>query len=77
MSSPEAISNLEQVIWLLIAFGWGVVRIVWDLSQEGSLVGHWTFGQVVAVVLLAAPFITMMQYFNKGMHLCSRPPPPT
>ncbi|CAG8129941.1 unnamed protein product [Penicillium nalgiovense] len=58
-------SVLFEVIWLLIAFGWGVVRIVWDLSQEGSLVGHWTFGQVVAVVLLAAPFITMMQYFNK------------
>ncbi|OQE32559.1 hypothetical protein PENFLA_c001G09056 [Penicillium flavigenum] len=58
-------SVLFEVIWLLVAFGWGIVRILWDLSQEGSLVGHWTFGQVVAVVLLAAPFITMMQYFNK------------
>jgi hypothetical protein len=60
LSPAEVISNLGQMIWLLVAFGWGMVHILWDLSQEGSLVGHWIFGQVVAVVLLAAPFITMM-----------------
>ncbi|KAJ5952525.1 uncharacterized protein N7479_010938 [Penicillium vulpinum] len=58
-------SVLFEVIWLLIAFAWGIWQLVNNLNQLGSLVGDWTFGQVVAVVLLAAPLITMMQYFNE------------
>lgn len=29
--------------------------------------GNWTFGQVVSLVLLATPLVTLLGYFDRGM----------
>ncbi|KAJ5183820.1 hypothetical protein N7492_001436 [Penicillium capsulatum] len=65
-----------EVGWLLLAFGWGISRLMNtinyqkytpDLKIEDDDSGDWSFGQVVAMVLLAAPIITILEYFDHSM----------
>lgn len=56
--------------WLIVAFTWGMLRLAFVLygveDGFGSNPGNWTFGQLVSVLLLAAPLITMVGYFDHG-----------
>ncbi|KAJ5630335.1 uncharacterized protein N7484_010435, partial [Penicillium longicatenatum] len=64
-----------EVAWLCAAFSWGVsnvVRTFDSLSRETSnsvvesRMSDWTFGQVISVVLLAAPLLAIIEYFSSG-----------
>lgn len=58
-----------KVWWLIISFTWGILNI-WLL--EGTAIGVrepdsqvWTFGQVMAMVILLAPIIGLTEgYFS-------------
>ncbi|KAJ5538397.1 hypothetical protein N7494_007876, partial [Penicillium frequentans] len=65
---------ISDVAWLIIAFAFGIARVIGTIYRpekmglEASLTGFndWSFGQVAAVVLLAAPLITIIEYFKEG-----------
>ncbi|PYI23984.1 hypothetical protein BO99DRAFT_428251 [Aspergillus violaceofuscus CBS 115571] len=65
-------SMLAEIIWLLVAFVWGVFRLffgIWatecPVGFPGGGEGDWTFGQVIALVLIAGPVLTIIQSFYK------------
>lgn len=71
-----------QIFWLLVAFAWGIIRLMsllkvtHRLFQKGFKVSQnensqWGFGQVVAIVLLAVPLITFIEAFGEGTALPS------
>lgn len=60
-----------------MAFVWGIWRVYLHLQypkdrfEHGTVLfsvgrGDWTFGQIVSVTLLAAPLITIIEYFDHG-----------
>ena len=56
-----------------MAFFWGVYRLILLLPLAGQAKdpgdddnSDWSYGQVVSVVLLAAPLVTMIGYFDSG-----------
>ena len=59
-------ANISQVWWLLITFVWGILNLLSaiNVSQLGS--DDWTFGQVVAVLSLATPLLTVFEYLYPG-----------
>ncbi|KAJ6012353.1 hypothetical protein N7522_002708 [Penicillium canescens] len=70
-------SMFAEVLWLFIAFIWGILRLMAalnDTPKEQDLWtmptshqrGDWTFGQVVSLVLLAAPFINLLEYLDQN-----------
>ncbi|KAJ5797788.1 uncharacterized protein N7503_007084 [Penicillium pulvis] len=67
-------SVTTEVAWLIIAFAFGIARVIGTIYRpekmglEASLTGFndWSFGQVAAVVLLAAPLITVIEYLKEG-----------
>lgn len=63
------------MFWLILAFSWGIYRLIVTIyvAKESNLPigfddnsGDWTFGQVVALVLLVAPLITIVESYDKG-----------
>lgn len=69
-------SDALQVAWLLVAFGWGISRLMNTIKYQRANTSlkiqdddssEWSFGQVVAMVLLAAPVITILEYFDHSM----------
>lgn len=79
LTSPLLIRS-EQALWLFIAFFWGVIRLMSALNDTprdqdlwtktaGQNRGNWSFGQVVSLVLLVAPLMTLLDYFDQGMSL--------
>ena len=69
------LANLEQVLWLMLAFGWGVMRVMdtTDTKKHGLKIedddsSEWSFGQVMSIVLLAASIITLLEYFDHSMY---------
>lgn len=79
---PFQDTDVYQIFWLLVAFAWGIMRLMsllkvtHKLFQEGFRVpenenSQWGFGQVVAVVLLAVPPITFIEAFGQGTVLLS------
>ncbi|CAG8139695.1 unnamed protein product [Penicillium salamii] len=74
------VSMFVEALWLFIAFFWGVVRLLTALNDTpkdqdlwtkttGQKEGNWTFGQVVSLVLLVAPLMSLLEYFDQGMSL--------
>lgn len=60
--------NLKQVWWLVMTYVWGMVKL-WILSDWGFSLGEdqeWTFGQVLPLLLLAVPLITLLEVFYSG-----------
>ncbi|KAJ5922900.1 hypothetical protein N7516_010603 [Penicillium verrucosum] len=71
------VSMFVEALWLFIAFFWGVLRLMLALndtprSQDlwtttaGHNKGDWTFGQVVSLVLLVAPLMNLLDYFDQN-----------
>lgn len=58
--------------WLAMGFVWGVIRLKNNLIPPGKFdkgeadAAIWTFGQVVPVVLLAAPLLAISEYILTG-----------
>ncbi|KAJ5959223.1 uncharacterized protein N7479_006373 [Penicillium vulpinum] len=65
-------SVIIEVAWLITAFAFGISRLIGTIYRpesmglEASLTGFndWSFGQVTAMVLLVAPLITILEYFQ-------------
>ncbi|KAK5037954.1 hypothetical protein LTS07_001421 [Exophiala sideris] len=55
-----------QVFWLFISFLWGALKFfgTFLLAPQGN--SAWTFGQIVPVVLLAAPLLAIAEYLYPG-----------
>jgi hypothetical protein len=49
-----------------VSFAWGAIHLVATLSTADAGSNDWTFGQIVPLVLLAAPFIAIIEYFYDG-----------
>lgn len=57
---------MGQVWWLVTSFTWGCLRLFYMLPLGDGGSSDWTFGQVVPVVVLAAPLLTIAEYFFPG-----------
>jgi hypothetical protein len=55
-------------LFLAFSFGWAVGQIVGDLKVANGGNSDWTFGQIVPLVVLAAPLIAIVE-FCAGMSL--------
>jgi hypothetical protein len=51
------------------SFSWGLIRLLQALDIEDRGSGDWSFGQIVPIVLLAAPLLTIFESFFEGMLL--------
>ncbi|KAF2098993.1 hypothetical protein NA57DRAFT_56623 [Rhizodiscina lignyota] len=62
------ISMFTEIFWLLISFVWGVLRLSMTIGLDVTVLTRkdWSFGQVVPVILLAAPVISIMEFFYEG-----------
>ena len=51
-----------------MGFTWGLYHLISTLmlSTVGVTRSDWTFGQVVPIVLLAAPLISIVEFFFEG-----------
>lgn len=51
-----------------MGFIWGTIHLVYtlSLSQVGVESSDWTFGQIIQVVLLAAPALTIVEFLYEG-----------
>ncbi|KAJ5922724.1 hypothetical protein N7516_010427 [Penicillium verrucosum] len=60
-----------EATWVLIAFIWGIWRLMLDLSPGNSIIPldfgkqAWSFGQIVPVLMLAAPLISIAETFKE------------
>lgn len=71
-----------QIYWLTMTMAWGLMQLIKTRSQPDpaflKLENQWTFGQIIAVVLLAAPILTTVGMLganrDKSIHY---PPAPT
>ncbi|CAI7656863.1 unnamed protein product [Penicillium crustosum] len=60
-----------EVSWVLIAFLWGIWRLMLDLSPTNMMEALdfsnqvWSFGQIVPVLMLAAPLISIAETFKE------------
>jgi hypothetical protein len=48
------------------SFMWGLIRLTLTLLIEDRGSNDWSFGQVIPVVLLAAPLLTIFESFFRG-----------
>ena len=55
-----------QVFWLLISFFWGALKFFQTFLRAPQGNSAWTFGQIVPVVLLAAPLLALAEYLYPG-----------
>jgi len=55
-----------------VGFTWGMIRLVLTLNLSSVGLGYsdWSFGQVVPIVLLAAPAIAVVEYFYEVRLIC-------
>ncbi|KAH7384454.1 hypothetical protein BKA66DRAFT_78476 [Pyrenochaeta sp. MPI-SDFR-AT-0127] len=56
-----ASSKAFEVWWLVVSFAWGALSLwnsKFELEPESR---EWTFGQVIALVLLVAPFVALIE----------------
>jgi hypothetical protein len=63
-------SRAFEVWWLIISFIWGLLNL-WmrpTLHEDGT--ETWTFGQVMALLVVFAPLITLVEGYVKGMFPC-------
>ncbi|OAA75190.1 hypothetical protein LEL_07178 [Akanthomyces lecanii RCEF 1005] len=67
-------AKLSAIGWVIAAFVWGLWRIIFDLSGglsdnlEHVALGRqaWTFGQIVSVLTLLAPIISIVGAWREG-----------
>lgn len=56
----------------MAAFVWGVENLIGTLGLIDNGNSDWAFGQVVPVVLLAAPLLSLFEYLYPGKPLHPR-----
>jgi hypothetical protein len=53
-----------------VALSWGIWRLLADLAWGADAIrvgnGDWTFGQLVSVIMLVAPLISIVGTLNDG-----------
>lgn len=59
-------ADIEEVWWLVTSFLWGILKLTSTLPLADGGNSDWAFGQVVPVVLLAAPVLAMAEYLYPG-----------
>ena len=61
--------------WLIITFSWGIFRLIATIGMAKTVdlptgmdndMSNWSFGQVMSVVLLITPSITIIEYYDRG-----------
>lgn len=73
----DSLPNSYQVSWVFVAFIWGTLRLVKDLTPNSKMEPldlnkqAWTFGQVVSIFTLAAPLISIIGTLEKSEFLKS------
>ena len=45
-----------------MSYAWGVLRLVQSRSYSNAGNNEWSFGQVIPVIILAAPLVTLFEY---------------
>lgn len=58
-----------KIMWVVINFAWGLIHLIRTRTSVFGGDENWAFGQVVPLILLAAPLITVVEYFNRGIAL--------
>ncbi|GLA24948.1 hypothetical protein AnigIFM63326_001412 [Aspergillus niger] len=59
----------SRIIWVAVAYVWGIYRLIATLQMVDDPTGFlngssdWTFGQVIAMLLLAGPLVTIVESF--------------
>jgi hypothetical protein len=70
-------TNQTQVLLALFAFIWGILNLWWRLNLTPGRVmfepgtEQWTFGQVLAIALLFAPVMALVEGFftSESQHI--------
>lgn len=70
--------NLKQVFWLIVSFTWGIIHVN-HIIRQPEVFGipvpddtyDWSFGQVVSVLLLIAPAVSILESFSEGKTVSS------
>ncbi|KAF2102042.1 hypothetical protein NA57DRAFT_53976 [Rhizodiscina lignyota] len=58
-------SMLIEVCWLLVCFTWAIAHLVVLLRERGVFIQtDWTFGQILPMILLAAPLLTFSSFLQ-------------
>ncbi|GFN13299.1 uncharacterized protein AtWU_03097 [Aspergillus tubingensis] len=63
-------SVFMEIFWVAVAYSWGIYRLIAALQMTWKPTGFlngssdWTFGQVIAMLLLAGPLITIVESFQ-------------
>lgn len=58
----------EKIWWLIGSFLWGISNLVLTRALSNGEKSDWTFGQVLPVVLLAAPLLAVFEHLYPGKH---------
>lgn len=54
-----------EILWIVASFSWGLIRLLQTLKIDDHSSSDWSFGQVVPLVLLTAPLLTIFESFFK------------
>jgi hypothetical protein len=52
---------------MTISFSWGLINLIQTRSSADGGENDWSFGQVVPVVLIAAPLLVLVEFVFSGM----------
>lgn len=63
-------SRAFEVWWLIISFVWGLLNLWMRPTLHEDGIKTWTFGQVMALLVVFAPLITLVEGYVKGMFRC-------
>ncbi|KAF2785964.1 hypothetical protein K505DRAFT_354736 [Melanomma pulvis-pyrius CBS 109.77] len=60
-------SMLGEVLWIMFSFVWGLIQLIQTRNSAPGGDNDWSFGQVVPVVLIGAPLLTIYEFFYAGI----------
>ena len=69
------ISPIEQILWLAFALAWGTTRLFFTRSiaeQDTFKENTWGFGQLIPVILLALPILSIGESYYGKQTQCAR-----
>jgi hypothetical protein len=67
-------SMFFEVLWLLVSAIWGSILLYFERrTHESYNMGEdqWSFGQIVPVMMLVAPFVAIFEFWQKGKSIIS------
>jgi hypothetical protein len=65
--STQLILSILQIYWLLLSAVFGSMRLFFFRSEWNPDKTFWSFGQILPVILLAGPMLTLIECFYSGM----------